>query len=292
MTSGAGMAIWCGEVVVVAALSARPIGARLGLLLSVLLLPVPAFVTAPPIGPRLLLAAAIAWCLVRAADLALERPPRGFGARLVHLVAIIDTRLVTRRPRGFEARSAVRLVLAAAVAIGAVSMVRMADGFAGWPHYAMRWFAGGIMAFAAFEMAGALINVVTAWWGLSVPPVNDAPYRARSVSEFWAKRWNLVMTRILRDRAFRPLARRGAGAALFASFALSAVIHAYCMGVALGALCALSWGAFLLAQPLIIVAERRLGVRRWPHAVGWLWTAVALAVLSPLFTEPALRLLE
>jgi hypothetical protein len=51
-------------------------------------------------------------------------------------------------------------------------------------------------------------------------------------------------------------------------------------------------GAFFLAQPLLIAAERRLRVRRWPTAAGRAWTLGALAVTSPLVVEPVLRMAE
>lgn len=148
------------------------------------------------------------------------------------------------------------------------------------------------MSFALLECGAASMHVITALLGLTPPPLHDAPYRALTVSEFWGRRWNLTMSSFLREHCFAPLSRRSPVVALFASFAASAAIHAYLAAVALGALAALSWVAFFLAQPLVIATERRLHVRRWPPAAGWVWTVAGLALFSPLFLEPFLWLFE
>jgi hypothetical protein len=51
-------------------------------------------------------------------------------------------------------------------------------------------------------------------------------------------------------------------------------------------------GAFFLVQPLFIVAERRMRVRRWLPAAGRAWTLAILTITSPLFVEPALQIIE
>src|SRR5208337_2183618 len=92
---------------------------------------------------------------------------------------------------------------------------------------------------------------------------------------------------------FVPLARCGAVFAMFATFAISAVGHALMAFFALGRWkIAAVFGAFFLVQPLLIAAERRLAVRRWPPEAARAWTLTALAVTSPLFIEPTLQGLE
>jgi hypothetical protein len=143
--------------------------------------------------------------------------------------------------------------------------------------------------FAAVDGLRALIGTA---FGRAIPTFSDAPLLSRSLSEFWAKRWNQVVSKILHDRFYKPFAKYGTTVALFASFAASAALHAWLIGIPMGAACAASWAAFFLVQPLLILIERRLRVRRWRPALGWLWTMSALAVVSPLFTEPLLRWLE
>ncbi|MBW3563960.1 MAG: membrane bound O-acyl transferase family-domain-containing protein, partial [Acidobacteria bacterium] len=152
------------------------------------------------------------------------------------------------------------------------------------------WIAAGVAVFCALELAAGTLELLAAAFGRAIPAVNDAPYRAPTVSEFWSRRWNLVMTRILQERCFKPLVRWNVGLAWFSCFVLSAAIHAYAMGAALGTVPAISWGAFFLIQPVVIIVERRLGVRRWAWYAGRLWTMAMLLLTLPLFAEPVLRL--
>jgi hypothetical protein len=70
-----------------------------------------------------------------------------------------------------------------------------------------------------------------------------------------------------RPLVFAPLARRGIALALFAAFFASAVSHTLLAYMAM-----VRWkislvcGAFFVVQPLLILAERRMNVRRWPTA--------------------------
>jgi hypothetical protein len=51
------------------------------------------------------------------------------------------------------------------------------------------------------------------------------------------------------------------------------------------------WGAFFFVQPLLILLERRMKVRRWRPAAARGWTLSALAVTCPLIVEPTLQIL-
>ena len=98
---------------------------------------------------------------------------------------------------------------------------------------------------------------------------------------------------LFRPFCFAPLARRGTVLALFAVFALSAIGHALLAFMALGRWrISLICGAFFVVQPLFIIAERRLAVRRWRQAAGWTWTLAILMITSPLFVEPVLQVIE
>jgi hypothetical protein len=51
------------------------------------------------------------------------------------------------------------------------------------------------------------------------------------------------------------------------------------------------WGAFFFVQPLLILLERRMKVRRWHPAAARGWTLSALAVTCPLIVEPTLQII-
>jgi hypothetical protein len=290
MTPLAGYVFWGVEIVLIAAMSGRRRGARLGFILATVLLPLPFAVIGGHPFVRAFLAMGFLWCFIRGADFMLEPSPARFGARLMHLFSAFDTRLVTRRGRRFDSMAAARLTLMAGIAAGSFLWLRTMDHYSPWLRYLGLALVGGVMIFAAFESLVGFTQFLTQLLGVNAPPLNDAPYRSRSLSEFWARRWNLVVAKILRERCFRPFARKGVAPSLLLVFAVSGAAHVYTIGAALGSRAALSWAVFFLAQPVLIGAERWLGVRRWPHAAGMAWTGTTLAVVLPFFVAPALRL--
>ena len=148
------------------------------------------------------------------------------------------------------------------------------------------------MLFGSFESATAVFVLIFCASGMAAPLFSDAPYRSTTLQEFWARRWNRVISSALNERIFVPLRRRGAVLALTTVFLASGLVHAYQAAVSLGGAAAITMAAFFLAQPPLLVAERVLGVRRWPAAAGFLWTFGLLFLLAPLLIEPALPIIR
>lgn len=256
-----------------------------------LLLPLPALVTTSRIGSAILAGGQV-FCLLRAADLAFNRRVDGFLTRLVMLCAVLDITAMTRCPRALAWDKLIRFGLSTAVMAVVVAVFVLANGCPELIRHVLHWLAVGVGLFAGFEMFAALVNVASGFLGRCAPPTINSPYRATSLADFWANRWNLAVANLLRDLVFKPLARQGVEVALFASFALSAEIHAYVIFMMLGGLDALSWAAFFMVQPILILAERRIGVRRWKPVAGRLWTFTLLALFSPLFIDPVLKVIR
>ena len=291
MTPAAGAAIWVADVVVVGALAGSPAGAGAALVVTALLLPFPVFVEGPPLV-RAVLAIGLVVCMLKALDLRRGSPIPGFARRVGHVLAIFDTRCARRRPAGLDRSALVRVAVAGALALAALGALRATAVLTGAPRYATRWLSVAALLFAWFETMVALLRVAAAASGMEAPLLHDRPQESRSLSEFWARRWNRVVSSLLHDLCFRPAARVSPALGLIAAFAASAAIHGYAMGVALGLVAGLSWAAFFLAQPLLIAAERASGARRWPPMAGRAWTVAALALPAPLFLEPVARLFE
>ncbi|ONK71710.1 uncharacterized protein A4U43_C04F11560 [Asparagus officinalis] len=75
-----------------------------------------------------------------------------------------------------------------------------------------------VLASAAF-LAGSLL-------GLDLEPQFDAPFKSTSLQEFWGRRWNLMVTGILRPSVYRPIrSRYGAAAGFMAVFLVSGLMH-------------------------------------------------------------------
>ena len=287
ITLSTGIAAWFADALLVVVLSANPISARAGVLMAGLFMAVPCFVGTAPLN-GLFLAGFMFVPFLAAAGLLMVQPIAGFRARLARLCAWSDTYPVQRRARRFDAAALGNLFLATAVFAVAIAIVETVS--ANGLDLPVRWLAGGIGALALGEMATTGPNFVMAALGINVPPFFQSPYRSVTISEFWSKRWNRAGGEFLRRCCFAPLARWGAGFAMFATFAVSAVGHALMAFFALGRWkIAVVFGAFFLVQPLLIAAERRLAVRRWRPEAGRAWTLTALTITSPMIIEPTLQ---
>jgi hypothetical protein len=279
ITFRVGFAAWCAVMALVLVLSAHPIGARIGALLAGLCLAVPCFVREGPFA-RALLLCLMAAPFAAAAALVLAPPLPGLRARVAYLFTYANTHPVTRRERGFDTAAFLRLIVATTVLAAAIAVVKAASPYG--LGLLVRWLAGEIAALAVAEMITAGLPFVAAPLGLNVPPLMQSPYRSASVSEFWAKRWNLRTSEFLfRKCCFAPFARQGVALALLVPFAISAVVHTAIAYVALGRWgISLLCGAFFLVQPLLIAAERWLTVRRWQPAARRAWTLAVLTLVS------------
>jgi hypothetical protein len=285
-----GVAAWFVDVALVLMLSLHPMTLRAGVLVGGLFMAVPCYLWESPLS-RFLLMCCAAFPFAVATMQLFAAPTAGFRERLTCAFTWLRTREVKRRARGFDAAALLRLVVATVVLAAAVAAVKAVPPSGHW--WPVRWLAGGIMILAFAEMATAGHHFLTALIGLNAPALMQSPHLSTSIGEFWAERWNPAASLGIRKYFFAPLARRGAGLALCAAFFGSAVAHVMLPYMATGRWgISLACGSFFLAQPLLIAAERRIKVRRWPSAAGRAWTLTALAITSPLFVEPALQLIE
>jgi alginate O-acetyltransferase complex protein AlgI len=138
-----------------------------------------------------------------------------------------------------------------------------------------------------------LFHVLSCLWrsaGLGAVPLMDWPIAARSVSEFWGRRWNRAFRDLAHRLAFRPLEPLvGAWGALAAGFLASGLIHELVISVPAEGGYGGPTGYFLL-QAAGIAAERsrigrRLGLRQ--GLAGRLFAAaVVVGPLGLLFHRP------
>lgn len=291
LTLSASVAAWCADMLLVAALSARPSGARFAGFLAGLFMAVPAFMVASDLA-RFLLTCCLVLPLLGASELALASPLSGFFTRLAFICTCFPGGQIRRRERGFDVAALWQLVAATVTLAAAIAVLKAVPGAFGiW--LPVRWFAGGIGMLAFAEILTASLPLLTAPLGLVVPPLMQSPYRATSISDFWGNRWNVQASALFRRYFYGPVAKHGVVLAVFATFAISGIAHAALVQLALGQWrMTLAWGAFFTVQPLFIAIERRMHVRHWPSAAARVWTLSVLAVTAPLFMETALRIIE
>ncbi len=284
-----GIAAWFADMALVLILTTHPIAARVGVLVAGLFLAVPCFLCASPLTRGLLMGCMVLPLVI--AVVPLLAPTADFRARFAFLYTWGGTREVKRRARSFDMASLLHFIVATVILAGAVVSVKTIPVTGFW--LLVRWFGGGIFAFAFAEMVTASHNFLTALLGLTAPALMQSPHLSTSLSEFWSERWNPGASVVYRIFWFMPLARYNAGLALVAAFLASALFHVLLFYMAI-----VQWkislicGAFFLVQPLFIAVERWMKVRCWRPAAGWAWTLAVLAITSPLIVEPALEIIE
>jgi hypothetical protein len=126
--------------------------------------------------------------------------------------------------------------------------------------------------------------------GFPVERFWDCPVAAVSLGDFWGRRWNRLVSGLLRDVLFFPLARRvGARWAMFAVFLYSGFYHE-----AVSFLTGSGYGGptlYFLIQYAGVAVENLRPVRRLRQAYPWLsraWTAAVVVAPVGLFVQSRL----
>ena len=168
---------------------------------------------------------------------------------------------------------------------------------------AVRTTAGSLFTYGCLTAIDSAYRGSHVMAGLAVEPAMDAPWRSRTLREFWGRRWDRPMQRLLAATAF-PVGRRCGGPAVgvAATFALSAAIH--CMGIMasgnVSARSGLAMGAFFALQAVFVLAEAAIGwepssrrqvISNTSSSTGRQLLTLALVIGSaPLFVLPLLEM--
>jgi alginate O-acetyltransferase complex protein AlgI len=122
--------------------------------------------------------------------------------------------------------------------------------------------------------------------GFNAQALFRSPIRAKSLQEFWGRRWNLPFAEMTAVAIYRPLLGAGERLATLASFLFSGLLHELAVSVPVRTGFGLPLGYFAL-HGFAILLERHLRLRGvWAHlwVCGWL-----LLPLPLLFHPPFLR---
>jgi hypothetical protein len=150
---------------------------------------------------------------------------------------------------------------------------------------------------AVLLMTETIAFLVTLLWlpgGCLMPAPHVNPFAARTVADFWGRRWNLWMSDWFRFAIFAPLRRRP-GLALWLIFFVSGVLHEYVLNLTLWIVTGKNlFGTmmlYFLLQAVGVTVERRF-LRNHPRT-NWLFTWLIVFVPVPLvFNESMLRALH
>lgn len=226
----------------------------------------------------------------RMIDLVRMREPWSTPRRIAHAMSFVDTRLL-RRDRPRVELGALGAALAwGGVATGALIVVRTFAPRCTVDVLWIRWGAGLVFTYATIEAGYTLIRAAHRAIGLETPPLHVWPLASLSVTELWGMRWARPVSHWLRSTCFLPLARRGHPAlGMLLGFVVSALGHAYPVLVAVGPAMTALMFVYFLVQGTVVALEARLGVTQWRRGWRRCWTVVIMIATSPLFVEPALR---
>jgi alginate O-acetyltransferase complex protein AlgI len=205
----------------------------------------------------------------------------------------MQPRLFARPRAGRLARAGALLVQGLASAALGVALVALARAL--WIGLESRLLASvALLCGLSCVLHFGAFNVLAGTWraaGIPCDALFRAPWRSRSLSEFWARRWNLAFSEMTSIAAYRPLAERfGRPRALFAGFALSGLLHEMAISLPVMEGFGLPLLYFLLHGGLVVVERARADAGR-PFG-GWggrVWTLLGLlAPLPLLFHRPFL----
>jgi alginate O-acetyltransferase complex protein AlgI len=123
------------------------------------------------------------------------------------------------------------------------------------------------------------------WAGVACRPLFRAPLGARSLGEFWGRRWNLAFAEMTAIAVYRPLVGRfGRPAAVMGAFLFSGLLHELAISVPVRAGYGLPTLYFLL-HGMLVLTEPRLELARW-GGLAHVWTLGWLAAPLPVLFHP------
>jgi alginate O-acetyltransferase complex protein AlgI len=128
------------------------------------------------------------------------------------------------------------------------------------------------------------------WFGFDCRPIMRMPLAARSLGEFWARRWNIAFAEMTALAVARPLGPwLGKNAAVIAAFTVSGVLHELAISVPVRA--GFGWPILYFAlQGSLVLVERRLERIGWPidraGSLARVWTIGWLLVPLPMLFHP------
>lgn len=144
------------------------------------------------------------------------------------------------------------------------------------------------------EFLAALLTVVWLPSGKLLPPIHCRPWQARSVADFWGRRWNLWFSDWFRYTLLSRL-RRWPAVTLVLIFAISGVMHEWVINVPLYCLTGRArFGSMLiyfLLQAAGLLVERRFLKPHQKLRVAFAW----LVIITPaplIMNEGLLRTLQ
>ena len=133
-----------------------------------------------------------------------------------------------------------------------------------------------------------IFNIGAGVWscfGVNVVPLMDDPWKAKSLSEFWGKRWNIAFIQMTRITVFMPLAKRtNSNFALIISFIISGIFHEVALTLPVYSNYGMPLAYFLLQAILVLLEKKCMTGQR--ILIQKTWTILCLLLPFPLLFHP------
>jgi hypothetical protein len=150
---------------------------------------------------------------------------------------------------------------------------------------------------ALLLMTEVLVAIVTLLWlpgGRLLPALHRNPFAARSVADFWGRRWNLWMSDWFRYAMFAPLRRRPV-LAVWLIFFLSGILHEYVLNLGLWLVTGKNFFGtmmlYFLLQAAGVLMERRF-LKDRPVANRFFTWLIVLVPVPLVWNQSMLRALH
>ncbi|HKS82758.1 MAG TPA: membrane bound O-acyl transferase family-domain-containing protein [Candidatus Acidoferrales bacterium] len=170
--------------------------------------------------------------------------------------------------------AAVKTLIGAAIMMLIVQRPEAANGLAtGWV---------GMLGLVVLLHFGIFELMALAWQqaGVDARPIMRSPLAARSLSEFWGKRWNMGFRQLSHRLVYEPVRRwTGRPVAVMAAFLTSGVIHDVVISVPARAGYGLPTAYFLLQGAGVLLERSSIG-RRLGIQGGWRGWAFGVACVG------------
>ncbi|CAL5048986.1 unnamed protein product [Urochloa decumbens] len=217
-----------------AAASVRPGPRRLLALTPVLALLVALPFSIPLYSARSLAAFFLVWLgEFKLLLLAFGRGPLDPALRPLPFVFTAALPVKLRQPRSPDAAVTAEKTTALPLLSSGIKVAVMASVFGLLSRYSQ-----SMHPYAAFALFGVVIYCLLdsllpclamagkAAMGMEMEPQFNKPYLSSSLQDFWGRRWNLMVSAVLRPAVYDPVrARHGAAAGVLASFLVSGLMH-------------------------------------------------------------------
>jgi hypothetical protein len=137
-----------------------------------------------------------------------------------------------------------------------------------------------------------ILNLSTAVWracGVNVSELFRAPYRSRSLKEFWGKRWNIAFSEMTALIAYRPLkAKIGVEQAVVLSFLFSGLLHEIAISLPVHAGYGFPMLYFVIHAVAMQLEAKSSFVKKIINhqTVSHLWVMMFLILPMPLLFRP------